>query len=276
MSGSGLTVAQWLGKVGIGYNSNDPLGPIYASIATNNNPAKAPSGNANFIEACLRYRGILYGQKQTGDCGSAVRQTPNSTMLASGGLRSAASVDPEPISGSILAGAAFLTGIFGAHHAQAVKTEQATLCDVTNKANAAIPQIDSMVASGQISAQDGISFMDNSMQQLIGECGKIRKDCNAACVISSALQAHIDFARYYYPRIGASGTTTGGAYNPLTQGLQSQVRLGIESPLQMIPSGAGSYIPLPAPPKASSSYLWLGVAAAFLVVILLIFGGKVA
>jgi len=274
MSGAGLTVAQWLTKAGIGYDSNDPLSSIYSSIAANNNPSHAPTGNANFIEACLRYRGIIYGQKQIGDCGSVVRQSPNSTMLASSGIRSAASVDPEPISGSILAGVAFITGIFGAHHAQAVKTEQATLCDVTKKANAAIPQIDAMVASGTISAQDGISYMDSSMQQLIQECGTIRKDCNAACVISSALQAHMDFARYYYPRIGASGTTTGGAYNPLTQGLQSQGRLGIESPLQMFPSGSGSYVALSASPKTPSSYVWLGVAAAFLVVLLLIFGGK--
>src|SRR5260370_1450005 len=63
----------------------------------------------------------------------------------------AASLNVIPIVGSALSSVfGKVVGIFGAHHAAAVKLEQATLCQAVPDANNFLRQIASLVATGQM------------------------------------------------------------------------------------------------------------------------------
>jgi len=202
---SAKTVQAWLAEVGALYDANDPFASYYQTIANNENPQGAPVGNTAFIEACLRYRGIIYFKQRPGDCGTAVR-TVSTSAAAEEVVGAAISKSGIPFAGTI----GSIVGIFGAHHQAAVNTEQATICDVANKANQGISQLDSAVYNGVVSIQDGIMYMGNAMQQLIAELGTIEKSCNAACVMQSVCRAHVDFAKIFYAAIGKSvGSSTG-------------------------------------------------------------------
>lgn len=257
---SARTVQQVLSDAGAVYDPNDPFTAVYQAVATNNNPSHAPSGNAAFIEANLRYRGIIYGKQHVGDCGTPVRTGVSGRQAAVSAIGGAAAFDPEPFSKTALSIVDSIAGIFTAHHAQAVKTEQQTICDVALKLNSIIPQLDAMVVNGQITAQDGIGKMDQATQAAIQELGSIKKDCNAACVFTSVCQAHADFARTVYPQLGSGAVAAG----------TSALALPDESSVNTNPFG----VQLAKIPQApSSTYLWLGVAALLILAIVVIFAG---
>lgn len=241
------TVQEWLAITGHTYDPNDPLTSVYQSVAANNNPSHAPSGNPALIEACLRVRGMIYWKNSYGDCGTATRVAPSATQIAGVATKGI------PVIGSVISN---ILGLFGAGHAQAVATEQSTICDVANKCNSAIPQIDAAVASGALSVQDAISTMQKAMTMLIAELGTIKKDCNAACVYTSVCQAHADFAKTYYPSI-APKTAIEGAVTALQQTI-----FGGGAPS---PSGATSSQTLPS---GLSLGTILAVAAVGLAVVL--------
>jgi hypothetical protein len=232
------TVQDWLAAFNVPYNGNDPYAQVYKTIATNETPDKAPQGDAELIEACLRYRGILYFKKTPGDCGTASSGISTAKLESLAGQTITQS--GIPIVGSILS----LFGSFGAHHAQAVATEQATICQVAANANQGIPQLDAMVRSGQISAQDGIMYMGQAMQKLLEMLATIQKDCNAACVYASVVRAHADFAKIYYPDIGQ---TTGAGQLSSASSLSS-----------LIPGASSGSLPI-----------WLLLAAAVIILVLI-------
>lgn len=193
---------------------------LYKVIATRNNP----TGNANFVPPCeanLRARGLIYMKKNPGDCG-APAGVPGfgsgqivglSGQAASGvvGGIGAAGVLTGPatlgISTAVSMAVAGIESIF-AHHAQAVANEQATICAVANYFNPICRQLDNAVISGQITADNAITYMRQITLQAINGLQSIYKKCNAACYFIGYLRAHSDFASTLYPAIspfGASG-----------------------------------------------------------------------
>jgi hypothetical protein len=179
--------------------------------------SKPPGVNATYAiacEACLRARGILYYHSTPGDCGApssipgvAAPQIAGLSGSAAGGIASglgAAGIIGGAatlgITTAISVGVGAIEGIF-AHHAEAVKNEQNTICAVMNYFNPLITRIDAAVKSGVLSPDAGCAALTQICQTAINGLAGIMQTCNAACYYRGMLQAHIYFAKNYYPAI---------------------------------------------------------------------------
>lgn len=229
-------VAAYLQKFGIAYNPTDPFAQNYITISNNNVPPSAPSNIRTTIECCLRARGILYYKSTPGDCalpskpsgiggvklGMQIGESSLGTVSALGtagiiGLGGAATALSVATLGVGLAAVPILAIV--QHHQAAVATEQATICQVAEMVNQAIPTIDYQVQQGQASPNDGITLMQYVCQNAIQGLDSIRKTCNAACVYEACLRAHMDFSKVFYPVI--SPVTGNHPVAPGTPSIQS-------------------------------------------------------
>jgi hypothetical protein len=217
----GDTIQEWLAKAAQcgcagRQNPNDPFASLYPTIADRNMPASSPQGLPHFtaeMTASLIARGMIYYKNSPGDCGSPTSLDLTSASLAkSGGSVASAGLSvglaAAQIGGAAAAGAtAGLSVAISAivevfhHHAQAVATEQETLCRMANIVNQVIPHVDALVANGTISPSDGEGQLANFVEQVNGQLQAIEKTCNAACFYQGILNAHADFAKSYYPAL---------------------------------------------------------------------------
>jgi hypothetical protein len=186
----------------------------YAIVARRNKPAGAPASFAAVCEAMLRARGIIYWKNNPGDCpapvgasgfgsGQIVGLSGHAASGILGGLGAAGVLSGPATLGigtAVSLAVAGITDIF-AHHAQAVANEQSTICQVAGYFNPLVKQLDSAVATGQISPSQGISYMQQICQQAASGLAGIMKSCNAACVYQGVLRAFADLASYFYPAI---------------------------------------------------------------------------
>ena len=107
---------------------------------------------------------VMEEDARTNCSGQSNAATDTGASIASGvggGLKIAATVDPEPISKGILAivssVVSLIGGIFGQAHAKAVAGEQADICSAVPALNAALQQIDAGLAAGSITPSQATS-----------------------------------------------------------------------------------------------------------------------
>jgi hypothetical protein len=187
--------------------------------------AQAGASSSNF-SMCLTMmflasRRMEYWKVNPGDCGSPGTQVLGSTFkIETGviaGLRTGAAVDPEPISKGILAGVAAIFGGFTAHHAQAVATEQQTLCGVSNAWNYVADQLEQGLAAARISAVQASGILENAYSQLNPQLNAIKKGQNAAWGYQIAMTALKSFSeQVVFPALEALGEGQVPAPAPLT------------------------------------------------------------
>lgn len=201
------TVQSDLQKFGVAqlWNPNDPLMPTYQQLALTYKITGAPAGFVEYCTACLIARAFLYEKQSPGDCGNAggfnISGAGTNSNITKG-LATAATYDPEPISKGILSVFASIGGVFTAHHAQAIVTEQQTLCTVSQQVNQAWFQIDSAVAAGTLSSSVAISTLQSVDSQATTEMARIKKTCNAACVSTQIVHAITDLRTQLYKSQG--------------------------------------------------------------------------
>jgi hypothetical protein len=218
-------------------------------------PAPAPTGSAETITAAVmgknkEGRGAILGAATTGffsyDEPSCGRGVGSSTSI--GAALGGAALGSVPVVGGALKAA---LGIFTAHHAQAVKTEQATLCQAVPDANNFLRSIDALVASGQLDPASAVAAMQQGFQQWRGEVGAILKDtggkCNAACVYEKCFQAAIEKRKLDYAAAAAGNTrgangVIGGAVNLLNGAPISSPSAGAAPVLSGTPVSAPAYV----------------------------------
>lgn len=182
----------------------DALAAVQRNIKSATNPPSP--GQYAQGEACLIARGLLYWKSTPGDCGSPTVVDLTSADIASGagqiagGIASMAGATIPGLGAAVQA----VEQIF-AHHAQAVATEQQTICSVAQLMNQIIPYYDLQVRNGNISPGSAIAGMQNFIAQVNAKLQTIYKPCNAACVYMSFLAAHSDFLNTYYPAIAPAG-----------------------------------------------------------------------
>jgi hypothetical protein len=212
------TVAQWLAMFGYTYNANDPFQADYNSLAVSAcatgimGCGPQQGGFGNLMEACLRARAVLYYKSTPGDCGTA---TP---LVDPGASDAAVAGQVGGIVGSII-GAAIpgLGTIIGLieeaieHHAQAVQTEETTLCSVSTQATAGIKAIDNAVATGAVTPTQGVQAMAQLVQTMNQGLQTILiTPTDAAAYYISVMNAHLSFASDYYPTIAPTGIAAAG------------------------------------------------------------------
>ena len=173
--------------------------------------AGASSSNYSMCLAMmfLYSRRIEYWKVAPGDCGSPGTAVIGTTFQVetgvTKGLGVAASVDPEPISKGILAGVAAIFGGFTAHHAQAVATEQSTLCGVSNSFNYMMNQLEPALLSGQVSAVNASAIMHNAVPALNASLNSIKSGQNAAWGYQIAMTALVNFCdQVVFPALEAN------------------------------------------------------------------------
>lgn len=172
----------------------------------------------------LKARRMIYWKVSPGDCGSNNFYYTSTTSAEAQGLKllgSATSLDPEPISKAILSGIDAIFGGFLAAHAQAVQTEEQTLCKVAITFNQAITQLEKAVATGQVSAADASAFLQGQASQLDEVMATIYKVCNAACGYRIGMRALVAFYSAYVfkalsPLIAGLGPITAPIQNFLS------------------------------------------------------------
>jgi len=198
-----------------------------------------PQGNADTIVKSLEpfhkgtqgrdlvYKAALTGffTYETPSChGGGIGGPGIGTGLLSAGLGSV------PIVGGTLQK---IFGIFGAHHAAAVKTEQATLCQAVPDANNFLRSIDAALAQGQIDVSTAAQALEQGYEQWLPEIQGIMQEhgdtCNAACIYRKAFRAAIEKRKQDYAIItaqnaaGAQGVS-GGVVSTMTAGVSSFAR----------------------------------------------------
>jgi len=105
-----------------------------------------------------------------------------------------------PIVGGIVLAIGAISEVFAAvfgHHAAAIKKEQSILCAAVPAANQTLQLIDQAVQAGQATPQQAIAALNAMPAQFDAQVASIRKgadpnasgECNAACVMSTALKA---------------------------------------------------------------------------------------
>lgn len=178
--------------------------------------------------AFLITRRLLYWKRTPGDCGSPAQVQGNLGLGIGSGLGGAASVDPEPVSKGILSGIAIIGDLFGAHHAQAVATEQMTLCSVSVQFNSLLVQIEQAVKGGQISPDQASAYLQQANSALDSTLAGIAKQCDAACGFRIGMRALVSFmSDIGFPALAPSNPVSGlfptppvaspgapGTYNP--------------------------------------------------------------
>jgi hypothetical protein len=176
------------------------LASVQRNLKSAQNPP--PANQVNEVQAMLICRGLIYQKATPGDCGvptsidfTNVSITQGAGQVASG-IASLAGTSLPGIGAAVQA----ITAIFQ-HHDQAVATEQATLCSVTQLINQVIPYYDNLVRIGAVSPATAISGIQGFIQQVNAKMSAIAKQCDAACVYISVMAAHADFLNTYYPAI---------------------------------------------------------------------------
>lgn len=182
----------------------DALVSVQRNIKSASNPPSAAQIAQG--EACIVVRGLIYFKSVPGDCPSQSQLDFSGAEITQGvggiasGIASLAGASLPGIGVAVQA----ISQIFE-HHAQAVATEQQTICAVAGIINQVIPYYDNQVKIGVISPGTAKQGVQNFIAQVNGRLQSIYKKCNASCVYMSFLQAHVDFLNTYYPAIAPVG-----------------------------------------------------------------------
>jgi len=183
----------------------------FGTVSSLNPSVPVPTGNADAIVTALG--------PWTGKPGSSIAVREGIRKTATTGFFSydepscrGAGIAPSITTGLIGAGLgsvpviggtlAKVFGIFGAHHANAVKTEQATLCQAVPDANNFLRGIDSAVAQGQIDFATATQALEQGYDSFRAEISGILQDsggkCNAACVYEKHFRAAVEKRKQDY------------------------------------------------------------------------------
>jgi hypothetical protein len=204
-----------------------PLNTVSRLVASN----PQPSGNADTITNALGpfpnsgvrdavYRaastGIIPAYNEPSCVGANIPSGDYAQAIAQTGLKAI------PVVGGLLAG---VLGAFGAHHAAAVKLEQATLCSEVPGIQNLFTTVDQAVAQGA-DLDQATQALENAYATFVSRLARIYKSCNAACDYQKYVRAAIEFRKQNYALIAANNQrggqgVIGGVVNAVTGAVSS-------------------------------------------------------
>lgn len=193
---------------------NSVIDAVVASTNPNQQPRFAV-GWADVARVNLHDRVIDYSStRQVDGCGAPSKlgdSKVTATRFAGVAAGSVSALTTGAAAGTLAATAATaatgigllllpITAIF-TQHAMRVADEQKRACEVTLAVNQTIPAIDEAVASGTMSAEQGVGAVRSLAQNVRSIMESIKKDCNLACGFIGYMDAHVAFAEQLYPTI---------------------------------------------------------------------------
>lgn len=208
------------------------------------------------VKAFLYARRLIYYKSTPGDCGTSGFNIDTTTLGIAAGVGGAAKVDPEPISKGVLSGLSAIFGLFGAHHAQAVATEQATICAVSTYFNQALVALENAVKAGNMGPDDASQIISQVADQLDPKLAAIAKPCNASCGFRIGMRALVSFeSEIVFPALVPSNLPDALFSQPVTPSPGAPGTYG--APGGTAPLPVASVPPLLAP---NPSYVYYGAS----------------
>lgn len=244
-----------------GFSNSDFTNFINSAIQTRYLPPYQSSWGFSGVN-CSGYTTSLNTDQKVGSIGGTVAKTSGAVtagLTASGALAAGgAAAVALPVIGVVIGLITSIIGIIGAHHAQAVATQNQLLCQLVPAANQALQQIDAGLAGGSITPSQASSAYSTLQQQLASglQSDPSYKHGDALWIYNLAMQA-ISNARNADLN---NGVLTGGAPGPWTQKAagSSAAAGSVESTVD----GAISSI------TSGSNLIWLIAGAAALLFLL--------
>ncbi len=145
-----------------------------------------------------------------------------------------------------------LVGIFGAHHAAAVKLERTTLCQAVPDANNFLRQIDSLVSTGQMDVATAIPALEQGYSNWRDEVKAVLQDtggkCNYACQNENMFRAAIEKRKQDYAIVvsqnaaGGQGVVGGVVSAIKTSGVFSGIVQAANSAADAVANAARSVV----------------------------------
>lgn len=222
------------------------LWPILQSKYAGAGPLADCGNTATNFANGISSRQLYYG----GTCGGP--SGPSAGMIASGVAGQVGGA--IPVVGSIVQSLASVFSAISAHHATAVANEQAAICYVVSQFNQYLPQIDNAVASGQITAQQGIDAVTQLCSALkqtlapISGVGRGGHPCNAGCCFGLELDAHAEFVQHFYPDLSPlyaapapSAPNTNSYIGPVQTGGGTSALVLSTAPAGIVPDGSVNF-----------------------------------
>jgi hypothetical protein len=195
--------------------ASDPQPSGNADTITN---SLAPFANASVRAAVFQAAstGIIPPYNEPSCAGAGISPGDYGTAIAAGGLKAI------PVVGGLLSAA---LGAFGAHHAAAVKLEQATLCSEVPGIQNLLAMVDQAVRQGADLGQ-ATAALESGYQTFVSRTQKIFKSCNAACDYQKYVRAAIEYRKQNYALIAAQNAAgsqgvIGGVVNAVTGAVNS-------------------------------------------------------
>lgn len=204
------TTEQYLAA--FGYESSNYALPdaLYQQIAGDN----VPSGQSNVAAwealciACLKARAMLFCNEIPGDAGAATQEEVRSTLASANQTLGVASTGIKvggqalnavlPGVGTIVSNIGnAIIGIF-ANHAKAEAQQSSVLSNICPAFTVAMLQIDEAVATGVMSAAQGVASMQTLAQKFIEAAAPYAKACNAFCGYSAMANALAESSQWLY------------------------------------------------------------------------------
>jgi len=228
--------------VGVSSINPPPVRPVVGSADTITN-ALAPFPNSGV-------RAAVYAAASTGNIpdytepscrGAGIQNANYGEQLAEVGLKAV------PVVGGLLSG---VVGAFGAHHAAAVKQEQAVLCAEVPGIQAFLRSIDAAVFQGGADPGAATQAMESAYSTFVSRTASIFKTCNAACDYRKYVRAAIekrklDYALRSESQQSAAQGVLGGAVNAVSSAASSIVRAFTgATPTLALPISTGLPVPL--------------------------------
>ena len=214
--------------------------PRYTEAQVSTYADRAGASGAPWIRplaiAFLRVNRVIYWKNTpnglVGDCGTLQTQGISGAQIGGIGISAGTQVasialkgvQAVPIIGSIVGFADAIFGIFGGAHAAAVRTEQATLCDVAIQYDQFADAIEQAIASGQMPLQDALGKLNSIINSLDSGLASIEKPYNAPYGYRRAVKA-----------LGLFNTEV--VYPSLVPGIASKALGAIESPSGVLAAG---------------------------------------
>ena len=235
--------------------ASDPVPTGNADTITN---SLAPFANDSVKNAVYKAAstGIIPPYNEPSCVGAGIQSGDYTQAIVGSGLKSI------PVVGGLLS---TVFGAFGAHHAAAVKLEQATLCSEVPGIQNLLSYVDQAVAQGA-DLDQATQALEAGYSTFVSRTAKIFKSCNAACDYQKYVRAAIEFRKQNYALIAAqnqkgSQGVIGGVVNAFAGAVNS-----------LLPSTPGA---APALPSVAAAGVLSGSPAQGKLAILFVVGAVV-
>jgi hypothetical protein len=215
-------------------NLNPPSPPPVASADTiTNSLAPFPNSGVKAAVYTAASTGNIPDYNEPSCQGAGIQSGNYGEAIAAAGLKAV------PVVGGILS---TVVGAFGAHHAAAVKQEQAILCAEVPGIQAFLRSIDAAVFQGGADTGAATQAMESAYSTFVSRTSPIFKTCNAACDYRKYVRAAIEYRKLNYSmRTASQESAAQGVLGGAVSGAASSFVGAVSS----VFTGATPYTPLP-------------------------------